>query len=448
MIEKKAALFSSEAEQSVLGAMLAYGREAFDQAQPLSKDSFFDSQHHRVFAKVEHMIAARQAVDTLSVWTALRAEPGSEIELTYLNDVAQACYSLKNVARHADIIRAMARRRNLIIAAQEALELASKEGEISEQIDTITTSFVSLQRETLKQAPIPLADIALRRTEHYEAVQSGASEPGWQTHVHQLNHMLSGGLRPGGLYIVAARPAVGKSSFSQSLGWEMAKNGKKTLFLSQEMPSDELGDRALSSVGRVNFGSILTGRMDERDWSNVSVAVEELMAHRDDFFVDDQGGLSLTDVRAKANQVQGLKVLILDYLQLCSGSSDKGANRNAEIEQISRGLKTFAKEIGAAIVVLSQLNREVEKRADKKPNLSDLRDSGAIEQDADVVMFLWPAREMSDGHKLVGLTVAKNRQGKCGDIALHFDGAMQRWCESSEPLYQEKPTSSRRGFEE
>lgn len=447
MSEQKATLWSLEAEQSVLGALLTYGREAFDIAQPLRTDSFFDGRHRSVFRCVEGMVAKRLDVDVIAVWESLQDGAKEELGLEYLNALAQACYGVNNVARHAGIIRDKAKRRELIQAADKAVEVASQDGDMAQQIDSITTAFVGLQRETMRQAPVSIADIALRRTEHYEALQSGTVKAGWPTHIQKLNDMLSGGLRPGGLYILAARPAVGKSSFAQALGWAMAKNSKRTLFLSQEMPSDELGDRALASVGRVDFGHILTGRINDLEWGRVSEAAEELLAHRDDFFVDDQGGLTLTDVRSKAKQIPGLSVLILDYLQLCSGSLDKGANRNAEIEQISRGLKTFAKEIGAAVVVLSQLNREVEKRADKKPTLADLRDSGAIEQDADVVMFLWPAREMDNGHKLVGLTLAKNRQGRCGDIALHFDGAVQRWGESTEPLFQERPVTTRARFE-
>jgi replicative DNA helicase len=439
--EQKAKVWSPEAEQSVLGALLTYGREAFELVQPIGQDHFFDGLHRTVFRSIEGMHLQRLAVDVIAVWDSLKADQREAVGLEYLNSLSHACYGLNNVARHAGIVREKAKRRELIAAAERSIKLAVEEGDIGEQIDRITTVFSAIQRQTMKQAPVSLADIALRRTEHYEALQAGSVQAGWPTNIAGLTSMLSGGLRPGGLYILAARPAVGKSSFAQSLGWAMAKNGKRTLFLSQEMPADELGDRALASVGRVDFGHILTGRINDDEWGRVSEAAEELVQHRDDFFVDDQGGLTLTDVRSKAKQIPGLSVLILDYLQLCSGSLDKGANRNAEIEQISRGLKTFAKEFGVAVVVLSQLNREVEKRVDKKPTLADLRDCGAIEQDADVVMFLWPARELSGGAKLVGLSLGKNRQGRCGDVALHFDGAMQRWGESTEPLFQDRPSA-------
>ncbi len=437
--------WSQEAEQSVLGAMMGYDSKAFEKAQPLTAENFFDPRHRDIYRVIERL-ANRSAVDIITVFDGLSAEDRESVGLQYLNAMTQSVPGSSNVARHASIVRDKARRRELIAAADKALKLAAEEGDIGEQIDQITTVFTSIQRQTMKQAPVSLADVALARTEHYEALQAGTSMPGWPTHIQRLTDMLMGGLRPGGLYILAARPSVGKSSFSQSLAWSMATNGKKTLFLSQEMPNAELGDRAIANVGRVDFGRLMTGSLSQREWGNVSEAAEELIAHRDLFFVDDQGGLTLADVRAKAKQIPGLSVLVLDYLQLCSGSGDKGSNRNSEIEQISRGLKTLAKELGIAIVALSQLNRDVEKRTDKKPTLADLRDSGAIEQDADVVMFLWPVRELGQGQDLIGLAVAKNRQGPRGDIALHFDKPVQRWGESTEPFYS-PIQSHRRSFE-
>jgi len=149
--------------------------------------------------------------------------------------------------------------------------------------------------------------------------------------------------------------------------------------------------------------------------------------------LDDQGSLTLADIRAKAKSVPGLQLLVLDYLQLCAGAVGSTANRNSEIEQISRGLKALAKELGIAVVALSQLNRQVEQRTSKRPMLSDLRDSGSIEQDADAVLMLWPVRDLSYGAKLIGLSLAKNRQGRSAEMALHFNGDRQSWGESTEP---------------
>ena len=179
--------------------------------------------------------------------------------------------------------------------------------------------------------------------------------------------------------------------------------------------------------------------MKDDDWSRASDAMEKL-AHLP-YFVDDQPALTLREIRMKAKSIKGLKVLILDYLQLCAGSRRDG-NRNSEIEEISRGLKALAKELGIAIVALSQLNRDVERRASKRPTLSVLRDSGAIEQDADVVMFMWPVREFeSEGRRVIGLGIDKNRQGRLGELGLDFFGDTQRWAESTADIRQSTQSS-------
>ena len=287
----------------------------------------------------------------------------------------------------------------------------------------------------------------LVRTEHLEAVERGTVEPGWRTGVPGLDRLLGGGLRSGAVYILAARPSIGKSSAAQWLGMQQARNGRPCLFLSQEMPEAELADRGLSSAGQIDADALQTGGMTREDWARI-VELQDAPELRN-FYVDDQPALTLLDVRAKAKQVKGLKVLILDYLQLCAGSTGREANRNTELEQISRGLKQLAKEMGIAVIALSQLNREVERRASKRPILADLRDSGAIEQDADVVAMLWTARDMGNGCRLVGMELPKNRQGRTGEVALHFDGARQTWGQSTESLAPPAAVSTggrRRGF--
>jgi replicative DNA helicase len=242
------------------------------------------------------------------------------------------------------------------------------------------------------------------------------------------------------MYVLAARPSVGKSSLAQAIALYSASNQCPVLMLSQEMPDTEVAERAMSNLGAVDYEAIQTGALKDPEWNGLIEAVEA--SEHMPFYVDDQGSLTLADIRAKARQVKGLKLLVLDYLQLSAGDGD---NRNAEIEHISRGLKSLAKEMGFAVLALSQLNRKVEERASKEPLLSDLRDSGAIEQDADVVMFLWPAVEYPGGSKLVGIKLEKNRQGKKGRFGLDFDGAHQRWVESSDELPTK--TAAKAGFE-
>jgi replicative DNA helicase len=293
--------------------------------------------------------------------------------------------------------------------------------------------FGELERRQARKGPRQIGELAIERIDYYTAVEQGDVAAGWLTGIPELDSRLNGGLRPGNVYVLAARPSVGKSSFAQAIAVSMARDGLPALFLSMEMTDAEVTDRAVSNSGRVSYKRLLTGRMANEDWGRTSEAMDILGPMP--LFIDDEGGLTVRDIRFKAKGVKGLKVLVVDYLQLASGSRRDG-NRNGEIEEISRGLKGLAKELGIAIIALSQLNRDVEKRASKRPMMSDLRDSGAIEQDADVVMFLWPVRDFpAEGRRIVGLGIDKNRQGpqgqQIGDIGLDFFGDTQRWSQST-----------------
>jgi replicative DNA helicase len=243
--------------------------------------------------------------------------------------------------------------------------------------------------------------------------------------------MHNGGLRPGKLYILAARPSVGKSSFVMHLLMALARQGKHGLFLSQEMESEEVVDRAVCNDARINAGSLASGRMSDDEWARAAESMEALAGLP--VWVDDTPALSLLDIRGKARLIPSLRVLVLDYIQLCAPTDSK-RTRTEQVGEISRGLKALSKQLGIAVIALSQLNRDVEKRAGKRPQMSDLRDSGEIEQDADGIWFLWPLREEThtDQTRRVGLDVAKNRGGQKGAFVLRFDGARQHWAESME----------------
>jgi replicative DNA helicase len=321
----------------------------------------------------------------------------------------------------------------VIAVAGDAAESAFYSGgrSAADIIGDMGTAIGKLERHQLRQAPRLLSDIAMRRVDHYTALEEGKAIAGWPTHLPSLDACLNGGFRPGGLYILASRPGNGKTSLASSIAHAFARDGLPTLFCSMEMGDSEIVDRSVASIGRLSYGALLTGKMSGDDWSR---AVDALEGFRDlPLYVDDQAALTLRDVRFKAKSIRGLKVLVLDYLQLMTGSPGRReANRNAEIEEISRGLKALAKDLDIAVLVLSQLNREVEKRSVKRPNLSDLRDSGAIEQDADVVMCLWPVRDWkAEGRRIVGLGVEKNRQGRTGEFGLDFFGDTQCWAEST-----------------
>lgn len=435
---------SHEAEQSVLGGLLM-DNDAYDTVGAfLRPEHFYDVAHRHIWAAIATLIAAGKPADFITV-SELLTEQGIPRELgwlPYVSALNSASYSTRNIRRHADIIVTRHATRALIAAAAEALEIAQEEGDTAAKVDRITSLFDSLSRKQVKKVPRLIGEIAIERIAEYEDLADGKKIAGWRTHIPWLTSALNGGMRAGGLYILAARPSVGKSSLSQEIGMNFASDELTTLYLSQEMVDTEVADRGVANAGHLSYSALLTGKMGRDDWTRATDAMEKL--GRLPFYIDDQASLSLQDIRLKAKSCKGLKVLILDYLQLCT-SGRRDGNRNAEIEEISRGLKTLAKELGIAVIALSQLNREVEKRANRKPTLSDLRDSGAIEQDADVVMFLWPVREFpAEGRRIMGLGIEKNRQGRLGEIGLDFFGDVQRWTQSTADISPKTATGERK----
>lgn len=429
-------IWSIEAEQSVLGAVML-DPSAFDRIGDMPASVFFRHQHGDIWRAASALHAAGKPSDVVAVADAMN---GEKLEaaggIKYLNDLCSSIPSARNAKHWADIVRDRAAQRALNAALCDALDLVDGAGTASEKLERVSALIQPLHSSIVRKAPRSLAEVALKRTEHYSDLQDGKIEAGWSTGLPALDKMLGGGLKPGKLIFLGARPSVGKTSLSAQMLIEQAKQGRKGLMFSQEMSAEEVGDRAVAHLGRVDYGRLQTGELSRDDWGRVVEAVEQcntLPMH-----ILDQGSLTLGEIRHQIRAMPGLKVVVLDYLQLCAKAEESGAsNRNSEIEEISRGLKALALELGICLIVLSQLNRKVEERANKKPILADLRDSGSIEQDADVVLFLWPVRDLASG-RLVGLDVAKNRQGRTGELGLNFYGAVQRWEESQEPIHQQQ----------
>jgi replicative DNA helicase len=299
-------------------------------------------------------------------------------------------------------------------------------------MERASEGFAALQRRDMRQNVVPIDELMVAAIDRYQALASGEEDPAWSTGIPGIDKKLAGGLRPGKVYGIGARPSVGKSSLGRFIALHCAQQGHPAMLLSQEMPRAEQADCIISQLGGVESDRLQTGQFDDEDWNRVCEAVET--ARNLPFHVDDEGALTLGAIRAKARQVKGLQVLVLDYLQL-TASTLKDATRNSQIEEVSRGLKALAMT-GLAVIVLLQLNRESEKRAIKKPLLAELRDSGSIEQDLDVALLLWTHRSYHGGAKrTVGCDVAKNRGGPTGELALHFEASKYRWYDSDEPLH-------------
>jgi replicative DNA helicase len=424
---------SIEAEQSVLGGLLL-DNSAWDRAGDLlTKADFYRHDHRLIFAVIGGSIAANKPADVITVFERLQALGKAEEcgGIAYLNALAQSMPSAANLRRYAEIVREHSIKRQIIAACDEVATLAFGSADADAALDRATSIFGQLERTGQRVAPMSierLLDTALGR---YSDLAEGKVTPALPTGIAPLDRLLNGGLRPGKVYGLAARPSIGKSAASRHIGLHTAMRDAPTLLLSQEMPVDEVTDCVVAQVSGIDSERLQTGKLEDGEWTRLAQAADRVRPWP--FFVDDQGGLRLADIRAKARAIKGLKVLILDYLQL-SSSTLKNASTNDQIAEISKGLKALAMELSISVVVLSQLNRDVEKRADREPQLSDLRDSGAIEQDLDVAVMLWTVREDVDGTRIVGWKVAKHRGGGKGRFGMRFDAPRYRWHESTESI--------------
>lgn len=432
---------SAEAEASLLGGLLLSAEALEVCGGIVSADDFYSLENRLVFEAVMALAGAGKPADVVTVfdWLQSAGKAADVGGIVYLNSLAQYVPSGHNMRRYAEIVRERALLRRVISAADEvAAKAYDPEGESAGEIlGGALGKLQALQMRGVRSKPVPIQHLVAPFIEHLDALAEGRVEPGIPTHIPTLDRMLGGGIRPGKQIIVAARPSVGKSSFAQQLCLNLARDGHACAFLSQEMGNDELMARAAANLSRVSLDGITTGKMEQEAWLRVT---EGLEAMRDlPVVFDDQSGLTLADISAKARLLKreyDVKLIVLDYLQLCA-STKTGDSRHHQLEELSRGLKSLARQLDLSFLTLSQLNREVEKRVSGRPVLSDLKESGAIEEDADVVILLSRHGDNKEGPRQIVCDVPKNRQGRVGDLGLIFEGEFQRWSESAEPFHQQ-----------
>lgn len=446
--------FSVEAEQSLIGALLI-DPDSFDSlADRVSADDFYVDAHRRIFRHVSTIAGAGKVVDVLTVMDA--AEHAGDLEhiggLAYLGEIANATPSAANAARYAEIIRERAMLRRLLAATVEISDLAMEPGaSIEEKIDFAQARVMALSDAKAKQHEPVLASAVLSAVIQ-RMEDGGMAKPVTPTGFVDLDARMNGGMRGGDLIILAARPGMGKSAMALQIAGHVAcELGKPALFCSQEMPNEQLASRAVGVIGRVDLGRFARNEMTEDDWSRLSFAASKL--HTAQLYFDEQPSLRLLDVRNKARSVKRkagtLGLLVVDYLQLMVGDGQAAQeNRNAEIEKISRGLKSLAKELDIPVIALSQLNRELERRPNKRPQMSDLRDSGAIEQDADAILFIYRDEVYNPDSPDVGMAeviVGKCRAGRAGGhVGMAYTGEYTRF-ENAEHGWQPQSGHSRAG---
>nr|WP_315467136.1 replicative DNA helicase [uncultured Undibacterium sp.] len=414
-----------EAEQSVLGALLL-DNDSIERLGDLRNEHFYRGEHRAIFDEIVKQISNGKTCDVISVFEVLQ----SKVEdcLVYLNQLAQNTPSSANIARYAEIVRDKAIKRGLISLGRKIEEttIASAEGG-SVLVDQFSSALEKLAQARVKQEPVKARDDLVKHIEEIELRMSGGTKA-ISTGYPDVDQKMSGGIRAGELIVLAARPKMGKTAMALNIALNIAAE-YSVLILSMEMPRSQLHDRNLAVLGKIPLSNLLMpNQMTETDWTSLTSAIQKM--ENMNLFLDDQGGLRLLDVRMKAKTVKrkhGLDVLVIDYLQLMDGDGD---NRNSQIEQITRGLKALAKELGIGIILLSQLNRDLEKRPNKRPQPSDLRDSGAIEQDADAVIFLYRDEVYNPDSMDKGICevdVALCRQGAPGRAALAYFGEQTRF---------------------
>lgn len=417
---------STESEQSVLGGLLLEGAKAFDRIAGMVADSdFYRDEHRRIFRHASRLFDAGKPIDVITVAEAIDSAGETQHTggLAYLGELAQNTPSAANIKRYADIVRNKAMLRQMQAVAMSLMDAcASPSGRSVEEIAATAEAAMQECLDRSDGEPQALADVFADAISYVdERCQRGGGLAGLATGIPDLDR-LTGGLEGGQLVIVAARPSSGKTMLAGNIADYVASNGGTVLFHTLEMGSREVGLRLLASRSKVSVHAMRTGTNDPDHWKRMSAQLVSSRNHG--FFLCDKGAIGVPFVRAKARQIKrkhGLALVVIDYLQLMTAPGHN--NRTQEIGSISRGLKALAKELNVPIIALAQLNRGVESRTDKRPLMSDLRDSGEVEQDADVVAMLHREGLYNDAlewQNVAELLVRKNRNGPLGDITLAY----------------------------
>ena len=421
---------SREAEESVLGAILL-SRDATNRVmEMLEVEDFYEPVHGLMFEAARRLFNESRAIDVLTLAEELRRSDSLERIGGHerLADLSQSVPNISHADRYAAIVAEHSQRRRLIAVSQRVTDLAMNLDTTTEVVvDQAERMMLEVNDDSVEEGLQPVKDLMRSVFEGIE--RQGDRLPGLPTGLTDLDEKLMG-LKPGTFVVVAGRPSMGKSAFAQTLASHTAQDGGVVALFSLEMSKEEVLTRLLSMVGEVNSARIRAGVANNQQlWDRLLEAGGKI--HDWKLYLDDSPEPTVTEIRAKCRRLryeEGLDLVIVDYLQLMpstGGSSSRNLdNRQQEIAEVSRSLKGLARELGIPVIGISQLNRAVELRKDKRPMLSDLRESGAIEQDADIVLFLYRAEYYNEdnkaAHNLAEVLIAKNRSGPTGKVFTTF----------------------------
>ena len=431
---------SIEAEQSLIGGLLL-DNTAWDRiADMVVEGDFYRDDHRRIFAHIRKLVETGRPADVVTIYESI--EKANEVEqtggLAYLGEIANATPSAANIRRYAEIVHERAVLRRLVTVGDEiaasALNPAGRD--------------VKVLLDQAEQKVFEIAEVGAKSTQGFAAIpdllgkvverievlfnrDNPSDITGVPTGFHDLDRLTSG-LQPGDMIVVAGRPSMGKTAFALNIAENIGVETRLPVAIfSLEMSGPQIATRLLSSVGRLDQNKIRTGRLSDDDWDKMTNALGKL--HEAQIHVDETGAINSTDLRARARRLHRkcgkLGLIVIDYIQLMTSNRDN-ENRATEISEISRSIKSLAKELQVPIIALSQLSRKVEERNDKRPLMSDLRESGAIEQDADIIMMMYRDEYYNKDTKDPGVAeviIAKHRNGPTDTVRLTFLGEFTRF---------------------
>ena len=431
-----------EAEQAVLSAILI-NNDAMNQIMEiLSPDDFYREAHTKLFEGMTHLYNSNDPIDLITLSQYLRGENLLEKvgDTEYLASLVDAVSTSAGIVYHAEILRDLSVRRKLISQCS-AISESCFEGwqQTDELLDQAEQSIFDIADEKIGEGFSPLEDVI---KDSFKKLESMAENEGFVTGVStgfKDFDNLTAGLQPSDLIIVAGRPSIGKTALALNIGYNAAEGAKKCVAVfSLEMSKMQLGMRLLGFDAQIDARKLRTGFLRDKDWGGLTESANRLSELP--VFIDDTSGLSVLEIKAKCRRLRkksDLDLIVVDYLQLVQGRRS-AESRQQEISEISRSLKALAKDLNVPVLAVSQLNRKVEDRTSKRPQLSDLRESGAIEQDADVIVFLYkedskaPAGEEQDKFGVVNVSVAKQRNGPTGNFNLVFQREFTRFRDYTE----------------
>ena len=443
---------SIEAEQSVLGGLMLENQRWDDVAEIVSEQDFSSRPHRSIFSAMRSLVANQFPIDLITLAEHIENEGEGKLDslggFAYLAELSKNTPSAANIIAYAQIVRERAVIREMIKVANEITEAGyNPEGRTSDELLDLAESRIfqiAEQRGNKSGGPENISSILDRTVTKIEALFQRPHDgvTGVDTGYVDVNKKTAG-LQPSDLIIIAARPSMGKTTFAMNICENVSlTNDKPVMIFSLEMPTEQLMMRSLASLSRVNQTSIRTGQLDDEDWARLSGTMG-LLLEKKNIYIDDSSGLTPMDVRSRARRLSrehgGLSLIMIDYLQLMRVPS-LSDNRTLEIAEISRSLKALAKELNVPVIALSQLNRSLEQRADKRPVNSDLRESGSIEQDADLIMFIYRDEvyhENSDMKGIAEIIKGKQRNGPIGTVRLTFNGQWSRFDNYGGPEYHD-----------